>query len=307
VVNAVGCCGDPVTCPIQVVEPPYDVTYYTDPATSYMVLASSMSGAPIDPADPPAPTPNEAKFDVIYGAKQAGSVYRDLTIPYTSWQMTPYSAQESVNMLNYVTISVDWSGTTDGDGKLYVETGGASPAPDNGDVDYLSNILDTGPSPEPVPPVFTQQMTWGDGTVDPNGSAWMRVYLLATVWSSFTGPTDPCDPLTWGSPALGVPLELFLTTGEAENHVEDLAEANRPGVGLHCHTIPDAAYSPTIPLVGAPFAEAGGLLPYVGTPGTIVGATGGVDYLVLGFVEIDFQVEFYWDVSTTPWVDPCAP
>ena len=302
VVNAQGCCGEPVSCPIDVVEPPYDVTYYTDPATSYMVLASSMSGAAIDPEDPPAATPNQAKFDVQYSGKQAGSVYRDLTIPWDSFQMIAYSAQESVDMLNYVTISVDWDGTTDGDGKLYVETGGASPAPDNGDVDVVSNIIDP-----PAMDDWYQTITWGDGTVDPNGSAWMRLYLLATVWSSFTGPTDPCDDSTWGSAVLPVPLEVYMTTAEASNHVEDQAEAQRPGVALDCHTVPDAVYSPTIPLVGTPFAEAGGLLPYVGTPGTIVGATGGIDYLVLGFVEVDFQVEFYWDVSTTPWVDPCVP
>ena len=96
-----------------------------------------------------------------------------------------------------------------------------------------------------------------------------------------------------------------MTTAEASNHVQDVAEAQRPAVALNCHTVPAAAYSPLFPLVGTPFAETGGLVPYVGTDGTIVGATGGIDYVVFGMLEVDFQVEFSWDLTTTPWVDPC--
>jgi len=293
VVNAVGCCGDPVACPIMVVEAPYSATYYSDPATSYMVLASSLGGAELDPLDPPSVTPMQLMFDVDYSGKQTGSVYRDLTIPYTSWSMVPYSAAESVPTLNYVTITVDWDGSADGAGELYLE---------GGDVDYVSNIIDPAGMDD-----WYQQITWGDGSDDPAGSAWMRFDLLATVWSNFVGPTDPCDDTTWGTGVLPVPMELFMTTAEAQGHVQDFAEAQRPAIALDCHWVPDATYSPTVPLVGAPFADTGGLLPYVGTDGTVVGATGGVDYVVFGMLEVDFQVEFYWDLTTTPWVDPCGP
>ena len=129
---------------------------------------------------------------------------------------------------------------------------------------------------------------------------------MATVWSSFAGPTDPCDPDSWGQDLLPVPIELYMTTAEAQGHVQDVADGF-PGVALNCHWVPDPVYSPNDPLVGAPFAETGGLVPYVGTDGIMVGASGGIDYVVFGAMEVDFQVEFYWDLSTTPWVDPCVP
>jgi predicted ribosomally synthesized peptide with SipW-like signal peptide len=294
-VVAQACCGDPYRCPITVVKPVPPTTYYTNPETSYMCLAYQMNGDPEDiTIDPPAASPAMVWFDMSYGDEQSGSTYRELTIDKDSFYWFPLCANETAGMLQYVTINVKWSDTAgDGTGKLYTEVGGASPAPDDGDVDYHSEVYETGPV-----------VTWGNAS-NPNldGSAYVHCDIVAEIWSSPT-QGDPCDSGSWGAPVLNVPLDLYMTTGQADCHMdEDGTNGNYEN--LNCHTVPDPAYSVHVPLVGAEFAETGGDAPYCGTPGTMVGATGGVDLKVFGFVEIDFQVEFYWELSDTPLPDPC--
>jgi hypothetical protein len=90
-------------------------------------------------------------------------------------------------------------------GKLFVEDG-------VGDVD-VSSTTDA----------YGSNYTFGDGLPDPAGSALLYLDQTRYTWIAFSEP-DPLDPSTWGFLLLEEPMELWLTTGHAYNHVVEEGE-----------------------------------------------------------------------------------
>jgi hypothetical protein len=273
-VYAMACCDtEPFVCEMALVEPGC-VLYETTP-DAYMLLLSSIGGGA---ADEPLPSPSIAEWEICYGPKQTGSVYRALTIDSTTWDFYPYCAANSSGPpLNYVTINVVWqSGAGDGSGTLYVEGPGI-------DVDLDGETDESGTA-----------WTIGDGSEDPAGSALVSLPLQADVYSSTT-QGDPTNPATWGGLVMSLPLDFEFTTAVSTNHVTDNYEVATPGVALDCNTVSSGP--------GVPFAETGGSLPYVGTDATMVCTMGIVDAMALGVFELDVQVMLEWPITPgTPGV-----
>jgi len=271
-ITAPGATNSPVTVPVSLTisEPLPEWWEISYDAEGEMYLWTSMSGAA---PEEPEPSPAICGFDTLVStATYAGSTYREIVIPSDSWWWTPVCSDEPIPMLNYVTIEVVWQdGAGDGDGELYVTEDGI-------DVDISGETTETG-----------TVLTWGNASDDPAGSAWVHLPLQANTYSSPTLP-DPENPATWGSLILPVPMDMYYTTAVSTNHVTDAWEASTPGYALNCSTVTGGP--------GAPFAEAGGPAPYVGTSGTIVATGGLLDMTVLGFIELD--VQYMMELTLTP-------
>ncbi|MFA5367890.1 MAG: hypothetical protein WC333_08430 [Dehalococcoidia bacterium] len=128
-----------------------------------------------------------------------------------------------------------------------------------GDVDMSSHST-AGQSP-------IQVDTYGDGTMDPAGSMLIKLVLVGNFDTS-VGQKGT------------LPFGLTFTTGKTNNTVHI---TNNPKF--------DGTY---IESEGVPFAQSGGVAPYVGTAGTIV-TTGTGECLGIRLVgmRIDFQTEIY--------------
>jgi len=218
-------------------------------------------------------------FNIEYTDVISGSEYRDLIIPAASWRSTPSCGVEPTAelMMQYITMATLIAG--DGDGRLYV-------AEDGIDVDVAGETTEAGTA-----------LTWGDGTPDPAGSAWIHIPINSNTYGNASGPPDPAagpgyGPGGWGAVILGVPMDLYLTTATSQNHITDGEEAMTPGVYFNCSTVNAGP--------GTPFAETGGPAPYVGTSATVVGTGAALDLIVMGFIELD--VQYTMDVTLTPAV-----
>lgn len=165
--------------------------------------------------------------------------------------------------------------TGDGDGRLYIDA--------SGDVDVTGETTEAGTI-----------LTWGDGSPDPAGSAWLHLPVRVDVYFApgVDPKPDPANPATWGTLGLQLPMDMYMTTGVSENHVTDTAEPATPGTALTCSTKLDA---------GVPFDVGDGdPADYVGTGATFVAAGAVIDQM---FEDFELDIQF---ISATE-IAPAAP
>ena len=258
-ITAPGATNTPVTVPVSLtIAPGWWVLDYETTAEIYLSIDTSVDGGIPDLEIRPAIV---SGCELWVGTGITEGSYREIFVPMESYWSVAQVGEEAHPTLGWRTIVLEMTGN--GDGRLYIDA--------SGDVDVTGETTESGTA-----------LTWGDGSPDPAGSAWLHLPVRVDVY--FAPSEDPKPELgnltTWGTLGLQMPMDIYMTTGVGENHVTDTAEPATPGTALSCSTKVDA---------GVPFDVGDGDPAYfVGTGATFVVAGAAIDQ-IFGDFEIDVQ------------------